>query len=243
MPQRKIKKQELITREEWDFERLINIHDLNEHQIYFCWAYEFARYAPKILDAFDRDVEYRERTDPSLPWRAIVSLGFGDTQEPSDSFVEVIEAPPGFPSVPYLSVYKNHKIDPIESYKPFESSLAVQTATGKHSDTDMIHLRIEWFRSDKKITEAFKKWIKANRPHPPLENRGGNQQTVITADLKALGAYRLIDRFGAVEAAKKYTEDMGFPNGLYANLGEWSVAKARADKLIALWNVANIQLI
>lgn len=230
-----------LAAEEWDFERLIGQRKLDAKQVDFCRTYEIAREIPKIKDAFNRDIEYQERDDISVSWRAIVSLGICNPPESFDPFVEVLDVPDGFPSKPYLSIFKGHKPS-TKGFTPFSNLPSVRTVMSSQPDVDAYQLYIEWYRSDKNLIGAFKEWLKLNRPYPPVEHRGLNQQTVSIADLKALGAHRLIRHCKTADAALNYTIQCGHLHGLYASLSDWSKANARARKMIASWKEANIQV-
>ena len=166
-------------------------------------------------------------------------------------YLEVIDAPRGFPDLPYL---KTSHMGTAESYTPFMVGeqpirpVIVKKDGGYEADDwhdpddlapeQVSHFQINWRYTDHAILKSLAPWLaKARGDRKPLERRGKNEVTRCHADLKALGAWRLIEHFGNAEMARDYTARLGLNDyqGLYVNLAEWSEAKTRVRSIIDQW--------
>jgi hypothetical protein len=93
-------------------------------------------------------------------------------------------------------------------------------------------LRIPWWKADSDIIEGFAAWLRVNSP-PGRRIYTGGLRTIEgrwRADLKALGALRLLKAMGG---------DWSLCPQLYAEPGEWTKARERAEAIITgLTNMA-----
>jgi hypothetical protein len=106
----------------------------------------------------------------------------------------------------------------------------------------LFHFIMDWKKSDSTQIEQFNRWLAANRPPEikPIEKRGGaSGKKSIKAELKALGAYRLLKKMDWKQAllhSQKFTifkdkKGIGYP--LYQHQSEWLTAKKRAEGIIS----------
>lgn len=95
---------------------------------------------------------------------------------------------------------------------------------------DFVLFKVNWQFPDKLMLKAFAYWLKKLRKCPAKETRGNRDIRMAAANLKALGAYRLLKRFPAPEALS-YTERI-LGHGLYSKLPDWYEANSRIKKLL-----------
>ena len=93
-----------------------------------------------------------------------------------------------------------------------------------------VALKLNWDASDKTLLSDFAKWLKKARPQPARERRGKSAPRQELAELKALGAYRLLRIFTAEEALE-YSKQF-LPRGLYAKIPDWYEAKSRVLRVL-----------
>jgi hypothetical protein len=249
-----------IARAEWDFSQC------PDDRAYLCYTYEYGRQIPEIRERFLHDQVHNPAAfDPQETWHHVVvsemptgSLRVSDPETPEEAerlnktpYLEVIDAPMGFPDKPYLQT--THCVT-VESYSPFVIGLeplrpAIQKADGGwqaddlyHPDNlredEVAHFAIDRRSSDNALLKHFAQWLEKTRGgRKSIELRGKNQVTRCLADLKALGAARLVNHFGTAVAAQNYTASLGCNNyqGLYVGLGDWTEAKDRVNAVIARW--------
>jgi hypothetical protein len=232
-----------IARAEWDF------HACPDDRAYLCFTYEYARQIPQIVERF----RYDQKHDPAQfdelgTWHYVVA---SEGDNISGMHIEAVDAPVGFPETPYLLA--KHLVS-IESYSPFligrepVRHVIVKKDGGYEADDwyspdallpeQVSHLQIDWHSTDHAILKSMAKLLKKMRGgRKPVERRGTNEVARCHADLKALGAWRLIEHFGSAVAAQAYTAKLGLGGGwgLYANQAEWSEAKKRVRAIIDLW--------
>jgi hypothetical protein len=94
----------------------------------------------------------------------------------------------------------------------------------------LILLRIPENCTHEELRNCFAAYLKTN--FPQQAKRGGQSRPVSKwrADLKALGAYRLLKVMTADEAGN-YTQDL-CGKALYENESQWSTARTRTERLI-----------
>ncbi len=150
-----------------------------------------------------------------------------------------IELPPGFPEVPYLlTKHVPWKYDGNPGdFDDLLIGLNVMDAerAKKYTPPPAPHyfaqLYIRWEAADKTLVRGFKRWLKKRRPYPPKTRRGKSAVKGFMADLKALGAYRLMKVMSAVEAIK-HTAKVRRGNPLFQKEPDWYKARKRAGAVI-----------
>jgi hypothetical protein len=226
-------------REEWDFS-LCPIGREND-----CWHYEFARECQWILDEFVLQKKEKARFvegkwpsngfDRRGNWHFHHYESYDERQEWALAFF----VPLGFPEKAYLKTSQTHYEPPVMrglkclnppfwDFDEMSKELGSRSPFRKREDGHSIF--IDWQITDKEIMALFKEWLKRNRKRPPLEYRGRSRPKQQLADLKALGAHRLL-RHGTAEAGLAYTGRF-IKSGLYAKISDWYEAKARALKVL-----------
>jgi hypothetical protein len=93
------------------------------------------------------------------------------------------------------------------------------------------HLYVCWEEADKTLVRDFRRWLKGNRPFPAKTRRGRSSAREFMADLKALGAYRLMRVMGVV-AAMEHTARIRRGNPLFLKRPDWYKAQRRARAVI-----------
>ena len=208
-----------------------------------CFNYEYARQVPWILAeflcekigrrVFNPDGSFgRGGFDKNGFWHHV---SFGSTEK--DDWGRVLVLPPGFPEKPFLEL--NHFTKPEEEKRhelglwpsdivcSWSKSLKNPDPFFGSGDT----LFIDWQHHDDKLVEAFKRWLVKTRPHPPAKaKRGRGKSTETMADLKALGALRLLERFTAKQALDFTFKEAGKP--LFAKIPDWYEARTRAQRIL-----------
>ena len=178
----------------------------------------------------------------------------------------VLHAPPGFPSKPYLLT--KHKDDGLNRLHPFIPNQNPLRALRKRADSRYIfldnqspcmvriyqdgqtspliyadtlthdqihHFAIDWSFPKGKIVKAFQKWVENNDPKMSQPNIDSARHL---ADLRALGAYRLLQAFDTQSKAQDFSENEHQDAGkiavpLFSNPPEWTRAKDRAEEILA----------
>ncbi len=216
-----------LAREQWDFSRC------PDDKIGMCHGYEYSRESPEVIAAYYRDKKRNRNFDKFGNWRTIFYSKSFDGDAPT-SLVEMTLIPRGFPEMPFLLLHPRYK-------KPSEklSDLMPAVEDGGPRDLALARkmkfpfcaaLKLNWDASNKTLIKDFAKWLKKKRPHPARERRGESAARRELAELKALGAYRLLRNFTAEEALE-YTRQF-LPRGLYAKIPDWYEAKSRALKIL-----------
>ena len=222
-----------LPREEWDFSSCL------EGQESSCWEYEYGRECPRIVKAFREDVSGRRRGfDEDGYWFYQHEVFNGEEFEP----LVFLLAPPGFPDVPYL---QSKRRKPRSGPKvPAKWNTFIHPAKVRDVDGDpkrtfrpppdfIAKLYVEWDATDRELLQDFRQWLKEHRPRKAKSRRGKSAARERMADLKALGAYRLLKMMGA-EQALAYTKKF-LPHGLYSKVPDWYEAKARARRVLRSW--------
>ena len=224
-------------RKAWDFESCKS--GLEQE----CFNYEYARQVPWILAEFlcekiarrtfipDGDFG-RGGFDKNGFWH---NVSFGGSEK--DDWGLILVLPPGFPDKPFLEL--DHSAKP-EKGKLRKSSLwpsdIICSWHKSLKNPDLLFgsghtLFVDWQYHDDKLLEAFKRWLVKTRPHPPVKaKRGRGKSTEKMADLKALGALRLLERFTAKQALDFTAEETGKP--LFVKIPDWYEARARAQQIL-----------
>ena len=221
-------KKKSLKLEEWWFE------GCPRDELQHCLAYEYGRHIHKVVWDYHQDKKQKFKYGGSDIrengiWNKYINLYDGHEQEiPLD--VYVIDAPSGFPEKPFLKVDRSRldkekfqlstpvRIFPYDSTKRLKANFAVQ---------------INWAYSNKRIIAGVKKWLEKRDRPKPTKVQGLAPDRTLRAELKVLGAYRLIKFCGSVEAAMKLVKNQ-YGKGLpYANPNKWHVAKRKVQKKIS----------
>jgi hypothetical protein len=218
-----------LDRLEWDFTACAR------PRLYFCWTYEFARQMAREHSGFAELVKAARRKKFETGGNRHYELQ-GPANNQGERCRWVIDAPQGFATQPYLSL--GHK-PTCQSYHPFRSGypfavrrypLREVASKGRYS------FDFDWSCSPKALTQAFEKWMKERRPTPPREWRRLPLEETYRADLRALGAYRLIHHLKSAAKADRYTTALDpLGRGLYLTLRQWYRAEKRAKKILKSW--------
>ena len=215
-----------LPRDEWDFESCPQGREKH------CFFYEYAREVPWILDEFrlaqrcGRKVKFGWDCgfDEFGNWHF---WSFGNS-ELHDDWGIVIQVPPGFPDKPYLKT--EHRIvepTPIGRSEPPFNEAEEWRKEGFSEMGNWTKVRLNWDYPDKLLLKEFQKWLKRNRPHAARERRGNAPSRRYRAELKALGAYRLMVKCDmTAEKAQAYTKKF-VPHGLYTKISDWYEAKSK----------------
>ena len=239
---------DLLPREEWDFSTC------PEDRLGFCFAYEYARAFPEIIKRFRHAKKHdRSQFDHHGQWHHVIS---SDMYSEDGVYLEVIDAPVGFPKKPYLQT--THHITK-ESLVPFNTGQILlrsvvitpeghYRAEGVRAPVDpeeVSHLQIDLRQADKHLIKAFAQWLKkAHGKRQKLETRGRGARRTRT-DLKALGAVRLMRHFAkhglTMEAARQYAGSQSIPKKwrLYEEQTDWSEAKKTVQAIKEQWLMGN----
>ncbi len=230
-----------------------------EENLYFCFGYEFARQLAREVPAFLARFKAApaKEFDANGTWHYILT-GQLDEATGGFDFAEFVDAPPGFPDHPYLSL--KHQITP-QSYRPFGEGFPFvaqwEPIREVHFDGHAFHsgdlaeqmnlnpydfysLKIDWSYPPSEILRAIQPWLEAKRPSPPRNRRGQNVARYYRRVLKELGGYRLIQALGSVDAAWEYTNqiDLNGDKGLFSQEHEWYTARKRTQQIMAEWQRA-----
>jgi hypothetical protein len=242
----------VLAREEWDFSAC------PDNRLYFCFSYEFAREVARKTPTFRTRFEKapKDEFDEAGNWHYM--LTGPEDENHHFEFLEIIDAPTGFPDKPYLSL--NHQIT-RRSYHPFQQGFPfvaqLEPIREVHFDGRTFHsgdlaeqmnllpydfhsLQIDWSYPTSEIMRAIQQWLESQRPSPPQQRRGHNAARYYRRALKELGAARLIEACGSVGDAWTYTVDLGVNdwNGLFTQEHEWYTARKRTDEIVKEWQQA-----
>ncbi len=221
-------------RDEWDFEGLAN------GSVGSCWGYEYARECQWIIDEYQ--ARSLDRAANPIREGVINPIGFdefgnlyiekvfyGNDEDDIQGIVD-LELPPGFPDTPYLRIaHRRHKWER-------ESWPAIRKATPhelKTPSASVVAIWIDWSKCDKELTGAFAAWLTSgDRPRRATERRGKSGVRRVRADLKALGAYRLLKLMTAEEAYQYTARESRARKPLFSKIPDWYRAKRRALHII-----------
>ena len=225
-------------RKAWDFESCKS--GLEQE----CFQYEYARQTLWIQAEFILNVKIGRRVfipdnnfgrggiDRNGFWHHVA---FGNSEKDDWGLILVLRS--GFPDKPFLDL--DHSTQPEEEL-PRESGLwpsddVCSWASNLKNPDPMFGaghiLFVDWQRHDNQLLEAFKRWLTKTRPHPPAKaKRGRGKSTEKMADLKALGALRLLEQFTAQQALDFTAKETGKP--LFAKIPDWYEARARAQQIL-----------
>jgi hypothetical protein len=219
-----------LAREEWDFGSCPEGREL------YCWGYEYARESAAIIADY-RDCKERPESgcfDEHGNWSDTISI-FDSDGELDEQIA--IELAPGFPEVPYLKtkhVPWKWEGEPLDleflAGAPVRDAGKLENYYPQPAPHYFAHLYIGWEAADKTLLRAFGRWLKGHRPFPARTKRGKSPAREFMADLRALGAWRLLQRMSAREALEHTSKFVR--GGLYAKIPDWYGARRRALRVL-----------
>lgn len=242
-------------------------------RLHYCFAYEYCRHIPTVVEAFKRAKAKQQAGKPMDKLSCFDKNGnwrypfiIPPLIEGGNSQAVVLHAPPGFPDKPYLQI--KHVIDGSNPLHPFVSNKIALWEVRKRADSryvfvdgpspamvriyksgtaelcsstlsqnEVYHFSIDWSCSRTSIVAAFNGWLKKNQPKANQRNVDiGRYQ----ADLKALGAYRLLRCRKTITSAIAYSQLARTAKGLcgtsvFVDDSSWTDAKQRAEAIIEDW--------
>ena len=227
-----------LAREEWDFSTC------PEDQLKACFFYELARECRHVADA------------ARALRKHLKEIGADSTPDHqlAVTVVDLFKDCPEFPDTPFLAIPTAERYRRIKKLgkviPPVQVDLAGlirryrnQAITGKtikYGQGDIFGFYLDWRISDDKLIEGFAHSLKTNRPHSAVATvrRGqGSSPQQIRKDLKALGAWRLLQQM-TWEDAYTYTREIlknktSQPQGLFgSHANAWRRARKDAEKAI-----------
>jgi hypothetical protein len=240
-----------LAREEWDFSRCLEGREL------LCLGYEYARESEWVIGLFRKAQE--DDLDEFGVWNHLVEVEFPETMSDDEfwkfldevglaekydwDFPPAIELSllPGFPDTPFLKCEFDFKGWARSNAGYWDDQIGEELGSGalevvprreakKGLDANCHCFRIDWSSSDRVILNDFREWLRKCRPEAAFDRRGQSPERGAAADLKALGAYRLLKHFTA-EQALAYTQRF-MPNGLYVKIPDWYAARRRARQIL-----------
>jgi hypothetical protein len=94
----------------------------------------------------------------------------------------------------------------------------IDAIRGEYHIAENVPLHFDWDQSDRMLNACFNAWLKKNRKHKPTQDLSAR---VLRADLKALGAFRLM----RIDKHRDST--------LFGSQSEWIKARKRALRILA----------
>ena len=208
---------------EWDFS------SCPSELIWDCWLFEYSREHVKLGgtlhylmgDFFTKNMQF-----PKTPFLQLHKIG--RTPLPSSSNLETNKG---------NSKTLDKELALLAKYLSAWGSHNGIHATKKRANWDDIwKIKIDWTYSDTKLIEEFSRLIREIRPGKYLvgEKRGTDFCSAKSAELKKLGAFRLLAAGYTAKRAIEYTEKIsGHP--LISHAPDWSGAKKEAKRILSAW--------
>lgn len=236
---------------EWDFSQC------PDDRLYYCWAYEFARESPTLIEHYRHDQKMAQKHsdkfmfDDGGNWHHPVNVWSKHAlwKLEKSACVNMLVIAAGFPDAPYVKTkHKPARVKPFVQAWTKQMRLKHLVSDGQlddfkglggiHNILDKLPnlpkshiLRIRWDFSNKELVEAFKVWLKRSRPFKAhLDCRGKSAFKKYGADLKALSAYRLMRTLSVTEAIA-HMKKCG-RNPLFQKECDWFTARKRAAKVL-----------
>jgi hypothetical protein len=190
-----------------------------------CWCYEYAREVPAILAAFDEEKKNPQAFDSHGNW--FYEHSWWKAGEEDESLM-LMHVPPGFPGVPFLRT-KPMILEPEARIRFPAKVRSAEEGETPWRPEQLVRLILNWAVPDTELVKAFRQWLRENRRQKPLTCRGYSWARKCLADLRALGAWRLLKHMTAPEAME-YVK--GFRCTVYSKLPDWYEAKNRVRKVL-----------
>lgn len=201
----------VLERAQWDFSSIPQEH------LWRAWSYEFGRHCPWVLERFqpagclDECGNWLYQYDRDGDGEHVIQFCF-PKGFPDEAFSEALKKA-NFPNYPHIRV----------------PSVRQMHGGGKADGHERkLTLAIKLWRPKKTIKADFAELLEDICSVDTIERRGHSEDKRFGADLKALGAFRLL-RAGLTRGqAIDLTRGKGNRDGLFRDKAEWSVAKRRA---------------
>jgi hypothetical protein len=205
----------LPSRPEWDFSGCPPEH------LWRCFSYEYARRVPAIIAKYEAAKASRIEFDECGNWNHVLQSDDGEV-------VVGFCIPAGFPDVPFLEALAKARFPDYSRFR-FAAIRELRKADSlrDHERQLTLALAINWRQPDKLIARDIGRLLKKKRPFAADDKRGRSERRKYEADLKALGAYRLLS--SGLSAAKAITYSRRIKGkSLYVRESEWYTARQRA---------------
>ena len=230
---------------EWDFS------EVPDDQVELCHEYEYGRHSEQVKAAVAKfrrqhgNVAIEECLDINDPGTVL-----GEEQLPPVACVR-----PSFPKDPFQSINANERqriADMLRTdgdrYLLVEGSFRkllsiypnLQNEYGSFRDgeTTYVVMSVDWRMNPTEILRRFEEWLTKRRPKEVRKRdrtRGaGAPVRKSRAELKALGAWRLLQKMDSGDAWEATKERLK-KRGLYSDEpAAWSRARATAERLLAI---------
>jgi hypothetical protein len=205
-----------LPRKQWDFTTC------PPEQLWRCWSYEFGREVEWVKRAYASGAE--AGFDDCGNWHCWRNIGELETGE----FLS-LSIIPGFPDVPFLEALKRARFEEYLDFRLRSVRLAKKRLPKDGFERTEL-LAFNWHNPDNAILRDLTDLLEEIRPYPPFPRRGRSERRRYEADLKALGAYRLLETMSA-SAAIKHTRTVAGQSP-YHRESDWFTAKKRAAEII-----------
>ena len=180
-----------LPRAAWDFSRCPPEH------LWRCHSYEYARHIPAIIAKYEAAKASRIGFDECCNWNYV-------RQDDDGENVVGFCIPAGFPDVPFLEALPTASFPDYPRFR-VPSIRAVRDGDRLAKSEQAHTVAIKWHYPDEAILRDFANVLKKIRPSPPFNRRGRSERRRYEAELKALGAYRLLEKGMTSTSAIAYT--------------------------------------
>src|SRR4030095_7941273 len=172
-----------LPRKQWDFTTC------PPEQLWRCWSYESGLEVEWVKLAYASGAE--AGFDDCGNWHCWRDIGEPETGE----FLS-LSIIPGFADVPFLEALKRARFPRYPLFRLRSVRLAKKLLPKDGFERREL-LAFKWHNPDNVILSDLADLLKAIRPYPPVARRGRSERRRYEADLKALGAYRLLECMSA----------------------------------------------
>jgi hypothetical protein len=196
-------------------------------ELSICWAYEFTReYVrqgnPVPISAFWRLPKPLVKKGKDTEWLIATSYLLAVSIKPS--LLRRKKTPKGL----------------IEALARYSTMNPIRLWLGDEPPGEVMHIAVDWSKSDHALKKSFGKLLEKIRPSKPSEARGVPLHKKRIADLKALGAFRLVEVGFSQNMAIDFTEkerrnDLGKIRPLFSRQTDMARAISRAKVLLSEW--------
>jgi len=244
-----------LEREDWDFSKCF------DDEVQDCFDYEFARESKEAISYIERGrAPARRKTFENL-FRLIWEdrPEYVGEKTPPTLPAGLFSFCPEWPDEPYLSINRQERKRRLKAMGGTSTADEIGRDLCKLSGLEMVRgycelggtiqsikhewqwyagFEIDWRLSNEEMIRSFKDWLNDNRPShiKPIKDSkvgAGSPQRRMRADLKALGAFRLMRKHGTWLKAHNASFDDVTKKGLLAySPSAWTRAKQRAASLI-----------
>jgi hypothetical protein len=238
----------------WDFESLA------ESELEECFFYESGRELPGVRERIER---FRKNCDTQTfeALLSLGTDGYASVKGFSPRWKGISPYCPEFPERPFLDIPAQERKRRIKAYQPpdqerlfraihFQSDLGKVLANFRAADVRngiipsaldefaIAAFTLDWSSSDKELLSEFANWLVVNRKNlsgvQVSEGRGaGASVRQLKNKLKALGALRLMRKFGWREAGEVSAKHRRNGERLYREQSAWIRARREAIKFLA----------